>query len=87
MLLGASSGSWKKYEDLPKLSLKLKLPLFDSLILSMPLFGAESCTTTQKLKNELNAFGTSCYRILLNIRRIDRVTNQHVLNVTQRNTY
>ena len=37
-----------------------------------------------KLKNELNSFATSCYRILLNIRRTDRMTNQHILNVTQR---
>ena len=123
-MLGASSGSWKKYGDLPKvwrstkISLKLKLRLFDSLILPVLLYGAESCTAsslvwcrvlysqfscmvqspvqpillygaefctaTQKLKNKLNAFGTSCYRILLNISRIDRVTNQHVLNVTQK---
>ena len=41
------------------------------------LYSQFSCTATQKLK-------TSCYRILLNIRRIDRVTNQHVFNVTQR---
>ena len=67
-----------------KISLKLKLHLFDSLILSILMYGAESWTTTQKLKNELNSFPTSCYRILLNIRRTDRVTNQHILNVTQR---
>ena len=48
------------------------------------MYGAESWATTQKLKNELNAFDTSCHGILLNIRSIDRVTNQHVLNVTQR---
>jgi len=67
-----------------KISLKLKLRLFDSLIISILLYGAESWTTTQQLKNELNSFGTSCYRIILNIKRIDRVTNQHILNVTQR---
>ena len=67
-----------------KISLKLKLHLFDSLILSILTYGAESWTTIQKLKNELNSFATSCYRILLNIRRTDRVTNQHILNVTQR---
>ena len=67
-----------------KISLKLKLRLFDSLILSILMYGGESWTTTQKLKNELNSFATSCYRILLNIRRTDRVTNQHILNVTQR---
>ena len=48
------------------------------------MYGAESWTTTQELKNELNSFATSCYRILFNIRRTDRVTNQHILNVTQR---
>ena len=64
--------------------MRLKLPLFDSLILWILFYGVESWTTTQKLKNELIASGTSCYRILLNIRRIDRVTNQHVLNIAQR---
>ena len=51
-MLGASSGSWKKYGDLPKvwrstkISLKLKLRLFDSLILPVLLYGAESCTAS-----------------------------------------
>ena len=67
-----------------KMSLKLKLRLFDSLILSILLCGEGSWTKTQKLKTELNAFGTNCYRILLNIRRRDRETNQHALNATQR---
>ena len=66
------------------MSFKLKLRLFYSLILSIHLYGAESWKTTHKLKNELNAFGTSCYRILANVRRIDRVINQHVLNITHR---
>ena len=72
--------SMEIYHDI----IEVKSCLFDSLKLSILLHGAESWTITQKLKNELNTFGTSCYRILLKIRRIDRVANQHVLNITQR---
>ena len=68
------------YQDI----FEAKITSFDSLILSIFLYGAESWTTTRKRKNELNDFGTSCCRIRLNIRRKNRVTNQHVLNVTQR---
>ena len=70
-----------------KISLKLKFRLFDSLILSILLRGAESWTTTQKLKNKLNAFGTSCYKKPLNIRKIDRMTSQHILMSLRGNTY
>ena len=70
-----------------KIPLKLKLQLFDSPIPLILLYGGESWTTTQKFKNELNAFGSSCYRILLNIRRIDRVTSQHVLYVNKKRKF
>ena len=82
--------SWSQFRKLKKvcrstnISLKLKLHLFDLQGLSIILNGAESWTTTQQLMTKLNAFGTSCDRILFNIRRIDRVTSKDVLGVTLR---
>ena len=64
--------------------IEFKTAPFGLLVLSILLYGAESCATAQKRKNELNAFGKTCYKILLNIRRIDRVTKKYILNATQR---
>ena len=35
------------------------------------------------MEDKINAFGTSCYRIMLNIKRIDRVTNVYIYNLTK----
>ena len=35
------------------------------------------------MEDKINAFGTSCYRIMLNIKRIDRVTNVSIYNLTK----
>ena len=35
------------------------------------------------MESEINAFGTSCYRIMLNIKRIDRVSNAKIYDLTQ----
>ena len=83
--------AWSKFWQLNKvwrseaITLKLKLRLFDSLILSILMYGAEAWSLTQRMKKQLNAFGTSCYRVMLGIRRTDRVTNARVLQQTQRN--
>lgn len=37
-----------------------------------------------KIKKKLNAFGTSCYRIMLGIRRLCQITNSYVLQPTKR---
>ena len=65
------------------LSLHLKLRLFDSLILSILLYGAESWTLTI-IKNQLNSFATSCYRVMLNIKRTDRIRNDRILDTCNR---
>ena len=62
--------AWNQFWKLEKiwrskdLTINLKLRLFDSLILSIHLFGAETWTLSQKFKNELNSFATSCYRVM-----------------------
>ena len=82
--------AWNKFWQLSNvwrsktIDITLKLRLFDSLILSILLYGAEAWSLTQRMKKQLNAFGTSCYRVMLGIRRIDRVSNAHVLQKTKR---
>ena len=66
------------------ITLPLKRKLFDSLILSIFLYGSETWTLTRRMEDSINSFATSCYRIILNIRRIDRVTNQAVLQQMNR---
>ena len=82
--------AWSQFWKLEKIwrskemTLKLKLRLFDSLILSILLYGAETWTFTQKFKSEINSFATSCYRIMLNIKRTDKISNQRILGKVKR---
>ena len=70
---------WKSKE----ISLSVKLRLFDSLTLSISLYKKTS-VTMEVMKKEIDSFGTSCYRYMLGIRRIDRVPNEEVLQRIQR---
>ena len=71
---------WKSKD----ISLPVKLHLFDSLILSIIFYNSETWVTTKAMKKEIDSFGTSCYRYMLGIRRIDRVKNEEVLQRVQR---
>ena len=62
----------------------MRLHLFDSLILSIIFYNSETWVTTKVTKKEIDSFGTSCYRYMLGIRRIDRVRNEEVLQRVQR---
>ena len=82
--------AWNSFWRLDKvwksntISLSLKRKLFDSLILSICLYGFETWTLTRRMEDLINSFATSCYRIILNIQRIDRVTNQTILQQMNR---
>ena len=41
---------------------------------------AQSPVTT--IKNPLNLFATSCYRVMLNIKRTDRIRNDRILDIS-----
>ena len=72
---------WKSKEIL----LSLKLHLFGSLIPSIIFYHAENWTTTTKvMKKEIKFFGTSCYRYMRGIKRIDKIRNK-VLKKVRRN--
>ena len=58
---------------------KLKVNLFQTTCLSVLLYGCESWTLTQRLKDKLNSFTTSCSRIILGVKRLDFIRNEDLL--------
>ena len=46
------------------------------------LYGCESWVISQDMENKINAFATSCYRVMLNLKRIDHVLNTTVDSMT-----
>ena len=54
--------------------------LFVSFVLAF--FFLSSWVISQDMENKINAFATSCYRVMLNIKRIDHVLNTTVYSMT-----
>ena len=65
--------------------MSLNLRLFDSFILSIIFYNAETWTITKAMKKEIDCFGTRCYHYMLGIRRIDQVRNEDVLKKVRKN--
>ncbi|GAA6097691.1 uncharacterized protein LOC118408508 [Tachysurus ichikawai] len=57
------------------LPIRLKTNMFQAACLPILLYGCESWIITEKLKQRLNSFATNCYRAMLNIKRMDKVSN------------
>ena len=64
---------WKS----PHIYIATKVKLFNSTCVTILLYGCKLWVISQDMENKINAFATSCYRVMLNIKRID-----HVLNIT-----
>ena len=60
-----------------------KVKLFDTTCVTVLLYGCESWIISKDMENKINSFGTSCYRIMLNIKRIDRVPNATIYSLTE----
>ena len=45
-------------------------------------YGCESWVISQDMENKINAFAISCYRVMLNMKRIDHVLNTTVYSMT-----
>ena len=69
---------WKS----PHISITTKVKLFNTTCVTILLYGCESWVITQDMENKINAFATSCFRIMLNIKRIDHVLNTTVYSMT-----
>ena len=59
-----------------------KVKLFNTTCVTILLYGCELWVISQDMENKINAFATSCYRVMLNIKRIDHVLNTTVYSMT-----
>ena len=64
-------------------SLHLKLRFFKAACLTILLYGGETWILTKQLALELDRFATNCYRIILNIKRIDHIPNSEIYAKTK----
>jgi len=66
-----------------RLSLATKLRVYNSLVLSVLLYGCETWTTLKSDERNLEALHMSCQRRILRIRWFHRVTNAEVTSQTE----
>ena len=76
---------WKleRLRKSPSIPISTKVKLFNTTCITVLLYGCESWVISKDMENKINSFGTSCYRIMLNIRRIDRVPNATIYSLTE----
>ena len=67
------------------ISLETKLSLFDSLVLSVMLYGAETWPISIQMNQLINSFATSAYRVTTGVKQLDKVHNTMVLRSVSRN--
>jgi len=80
---GQAWAAFWKLKDIWKaknVSIQLKIRLFKATVLSILLYGSETWITNQQQKNMLDSFATSCYRVMLNVKRTDRLSNAEIYN-------
>ena len=68
------------------ISKQTKMQLYQSLILSILLYGAETWTTKKDDENRLNVFEMSCLRRILGVSRLDKIRNSHIKQSLNLNT-
>ena len=66
----------------PSISISTKIKLFNTTCVTVLLYGCESWVISSNTENKINAFATSCYRIMLNIKRLDCVSNERIYHLT-----
>ena len=60
------------------LPIGIKIQIFSTSCLSILLYGCESWVITQQLEQMLDSFATNCYRVMLSLKRADRVSNNDI---------
>ena len=86
---GQAWGAFWKMKDVfrsKSVPTSLKVNIFEAACVSILLYGCESWIINKKLNNTLNSFATNCYRIMLGIKRIDKVSNDIVYKTVGRDT-
>ncbi len=66
----------------PTIPIATKIKLFRTTCVTVLLYGCESWVMSKNMENKINAFATSCYRIMLNIKRTDHVSNANIYAIT-----
>ena len=64
-------------------STKMKINIFQASCISILLYGSEAWILTEQLKDKLNSFGTNCYRIMLGIKRIDKILKKTIYETVE----
>ena len=62
--------------------IRTKIRIFQASVISILLYGSETWLIAKYLMDSLDSFATSCYRIMLNIKRFDHVTNVEIYKRT-----
>ena len=66
-----------------KISLKIKLQLYNSIVLATALYASETWQVTARISKKLYVFHQRCLRRILNISYREHVTNREVLRRCQ----
>ena len=69
---------WRSSE----LPISTKIKLFHITCVTILLYGCESWVLSQDMECKINAFATSSYRVMLNIKRRDHVSNTIIYSMT-----
>ena len=78
-------GAFWKLERLwrsSELPISTKIKLFHTTCVTILLYGCESWLLSQDMECKINAFATSSYRVMLNIKRRDHVSNTIICSMT-----
>ena len=83
-LVWVLSAFWKleRLWGISQLSISTKVKLFNTTCMTILLYGCESWVISHDMESKINAFATSCYRIMLNIKRKDHVPNTMIYSMT-----
>jgi hypothetical protein len=73
----ARSAFWnlKDIWNAQHIDIALKVIIYKTAVLSILLYGCESWTMTKCMDTEVDGFNTNCLRVILNIKRTDRIPN------------
>jgi hypothetical protein len=63
--------------------LSLKLRIFTAACLAVLCYGSEAWILDKKTQDDLDVFATNCYRSMLGVRRLDKVSNEEIYRRVQ----
>ena len=73
----------KKIWQGTNIPIKLKINIFNVSVVSIFLYGCETWTINEPMIAQINSLATACYRVMLNIKWHDHVSNKDIYNMTK----